>query len=265
MDEKTPSNNPLDAMRRFWWLLVLTVLIGAGLGFAYGHQRDPAYTAEARLSVGRVDVPTQAIAGFQTAAQTLAGTYSRAIVARNVVVPVAKKVDLSPDEVTQHLGATPIPESGIVRVLGVTHDSASAIRIANVGAKALVRYVHHLNEFNPQTRDLLTQYRKAVAALVAAQHLTPSKDLTQDQITAKIYQARLKVNSTSALYGQSQQGTAAPNTLQVLALAIDSTSDRTAIIERAAFAGAVGGLVVGVLLATAFQALGNRRRRRRQR
>ena len=44
----------LDSLRRYWWLVCLTALIGAGLGVAYGLvQRDPVYTAETELSVGR--------------------------------------------------------------------------------------------------------------------------------------------------------------------------------------------------------------------
>src|SRR4051794_31717283 len=38
----------LDSLRRYWWLVCLIGLIGAGLGIAYAQlQRDPVYTADA--------------------------------------------------------------------------------------------------------------------------------------------------------------------------------------------------------------------------
>lgn len=254
MDENTRSATPLDAMRRFWWLIALMALIGAGSGIAYGLMRNPVYTAEARLTVGRIDVRTQTIPGFAFAARALAETYSRAIVARKVVVPVSKKTGVPPAEVDDHLFATPIPESGVIQVLGEDDSSDAAVRYANVGGRTLIDYVRQLNKFNPQSRELLRRYRQAAEALAEARARRPATGPIPPSLVAELAEARVRLRTAEALYGSSQAGQAAPNTLQLLALATGASSDRGSFVQRAAFAGAVGGLLIGIALALLFQA-----------
>jgi capsular polysaccharide biosynthesis protein len=254
MDEQTPQATPLDAIRRFWWLIVLTTLIGAGAGVAYGLARDPVYTAEAQLSVGRIDVHTQTIPGFAYAARSLAQTYARAVEARKVVAPVSKSTHVPVGDVLDHLSATPIPESAVIRVLGEDDNEASAMRFANSGGRALIAYVHHLNKHNPQSRELLERYRKATEAFIAAKSEAPANGPIPADVRADIAAARVKLRSAEALYGSSQAGQAAPNTLQLLTPATATTDDRNSFTQRAGFAGAVGGLLIGLALAMLIQA-----------
>src|SRR5689334_12701293 len=86
MDSHTHRVSAFDAVRRYWWLLIALGAIGAAAAYLVaGEERKPVYTAEARLAVGRIDVSTQSIPGFATASQLLADSYSRAIVATNVI------------------------------------------------------------------------------------------------------------------------------------------------------------------------------------
>ncbi len=253
MDDETRGTTPLDAMRRLWWVIALFTLIGAGAGVAYGLSRTPVYTAEARATVGRIDVSTQTIPGFAFAARALAETYSRAIVSRQIVIPVSEATGTRPEDVDDHLTATPIPESGVISVLGEDDTDEAAVRYANVGVRSLIEYVQHLNKFNPQSRELLEKYKKAAQALAEARAARPPGQPVPPSVSADIAEARVRLRSAEALYGVSQAGQAAPNTLQLLAVATGADDDRSSFTQRAAFAGAVGGLLLGVALALLLQ------------
>jgi capsular polysaccharide biosynthesis protein len=245
----------LESLRRYWWLIVLFGLIGAGLGVAYGQfQRDPVYTAETELSVGRVDVATQAIPGFVAASRTLADTYSRAISAKAVVDRISHKTGLPKSEVIDRVTATPIPNTATMQVIAEAGTSARAVAIANVASDTLVDYVQKTNRFNPQTRSLLNRYRRAAeeysAAKVARTAAVRNGTLAEQTDTqARLLEAKLKMKAAASLYGSSQNGQASPNTLILLAPAGTADSDENSTTQRAGFAGAVGGIIVGGLLA----------------
>jgi capsular polysaccharide biosynthesis protein len=244
----------LDRLRRFWWVICLTALIGTGVGLAYGLQRNSVYTAEAELSVGRVDVATQAIPGFVAASRTLADTYSRAITARQVVGRVSRKTGLSPSEVIDRVTASPIPETATMHVLADEESGRAAIALANVASRTLVNYVQDTNRFNPQTKDLLDRYRRAAAEFSSAKIArdTARRTGTVDEQTtaqASLLEAKLRMKAAASLYGSSQAGQASPNTLILLAPAALAESDQDSTTQRAGFAGAVGGALLGVLLA----------------
>ncbi len=268
----SPSGNgapttmtPLDALRRHWWILVALGLIGAALGVGYGLQRDPVYSSDAELSVGRVDVSTQAIPGFAVASQTLADTYSRAIVASPVVNAVAKKAHLSRSEVHDQVTASPIPQTATMQVIADAGSRDRAVSLANNAARSLISYVHTVNRFNPQSNALLKRYRRAAddfsrAKLLSegAQHHGSLDDRAHAQ--ARLLEAKLRMQEAAGLYGSSQQGQASPNSLEMLAPAATATSDRASTTQRAGLAGAVGGVLLGGLVAIA---LGQRRQRSR--
>jgi len=261
--ESAPSSLPaewssgptvLDRLRRYWWVICLTALIGTGVGIAYGLQRNEVYTAETELSVGRVDVSTQAIPGFVAASRTLADTYSRAITARHVVGRISRKTGLSPTEVIDRVTAAPIPETSTMHVLADEESGAAAMTLANVASRTLVDYVQKTNRFNPQTQDLLDRYRRAAAqfsaakiARTAAQRGGSVDEQTKTQ--ARLLEAKLRMKAAASLYGSSQAGQASPNTLILLSPAALAESDQDSTVQRAGFAGAVGGIIFGVLLA----------------
>jgi uncharacterized protein involved in exopolysaccharide biosynthesis len=261
--DSTPSRIPahwadppgvIEALRRYWWVVCAAGLIGAGLGVAYGLQRDAVYTAEAELSVGRVDVATQAIPGFVAAARTLADTYSRAMSARPVVNEISGKTGLSKSEVLERITAAPIPETATMQVFAEGGSSGRAVTIANVASKTLVDYTRKTNRFNPQTQALLRRYRRAAADFSRAQIARTAADRSgslaeQTAAQARVLEAKLQMKATASLYGSSQAGQASPNTLLLLAPAGTAESDRDSTLQRAGFAGAVGGIIVGAFLA----------------
>jgi capsular polysaccharide biosynthesis protein len=255
MDDFRPRVSAFDALRSYWWLMVLLGALGAAAAFyVVKSERGPVYSAEARMSVGRVDVATQSIPGFSTASQLLADSYSRAIIANKVVQATADKTGVPVATVADHLTASPIPESGTVRVRATAHDPAQAVAVANAGADALSSYVRELNKFNPDADRLLKSYqtasRKHAIAVAKRQKLKlrtpPAKIAKADALAA---QTLLEQQTAGDLYRASQAGQAAPNVLQVLAYSARAKSDKSSFEQRAAFAGAVGGLLVGLFFA----------------
>jgi capsular polysaccharide biosynthesis protein len=267
MDHSTHRVSAFDAVRRYWWLLVVLGAIGACAAYLIAREeRKPVYTAEARLAVGRIDVSTQSIPGFATASQLLADSYSRAIVATKVIDPVASKTGLSRATVADDLTASPIPESGIIRVFAKSDDAAKSIGLVNAGADSLTAYVKTLNRDNPDSARMLQSYRQAsrrhAQATAARIKLAKRGHASAAQIAkadAAASAAQLEQNTYADLYRATQSGQAAPNTLQLLAYASRASSDRSEYLQRAAFGGAVGGMLVALALAVL---LANRRARR---
>jgi capsular polysaccharide biosynthesis protein len=271
MDQNTHRVSAFDAVRRYWWLLVVLGAIGAAAAyFVARDQRKPVFTAEARLAVGRIDVSTQSIPGFATASQLLADSYSRAIVATNVTGPAAKKSGLPQSKIADELTASPIPESGIIRVEAKSSDAAESIAVVNAGADSLTAFVRNLNRANPDSKRMLDSYRqasrkhaRAVAARVRLSRQTSGKKrATPAQIAkadAAAAAAQLEQNTFADLYRATQSGQAAPNTLQILAYASRAKSDKNEFLQRAAFGGAVGGMILALVVALL---LANRRARR---
>lgn len=252
----------LESLGRYWWLICLMALVGTGVGLAYGMNRNPVYSAETQLSVGRVDVATQAIPGFVAASRTLADTYSRAITAREVVDRISRKTGLSRSEVLDRVTATPVPNTATMQVIADAESGAKAVAIANVASRTLVGYVQKTNRFNPQTSSLLNRYRRAAAefsaAKVARTAAVRSGTVAEQTATqAQLLEAKLDMKAAASLYGSSQAGQASPNTLILLAPAGVAESDGKSTTQRAGLAGAVGGTIVGGLLALA---LARRRR-----
>jgi hypothetical protein len=248
MDRSSAWDTPLNALRVYWWVIFVLIVVGVVAGVAYGVYRDEEYTAEATLSVGRVDVATQAIPGFAVAARLLADTYSRAIVADGVVSEVAKRTGLSKDEVVDSLSATPIPETATIHVNTEADAEGKAIREANAAAFALVEYVRRLNKNSPGTRRLLRDYNDAARAFSAAKDRVRRLGPTADR-QAAVLEEKLKLKAAGGLYARDLAGQSSPNTLQLLAKAARAEDDRDSTIQQAAFAGGVAGLMIGALLA----------------
>lgn len=259
--------NPLEAMRRFWALIALLAAIGAGIGVAYGLARDPVHTAESRLSVGRVDVATQSISGWATASQILADSYARAIVADQVIRTVQRRTGISTEDYLDRVRSSPIPSSGVIIVEAESDSRDESIDLVNSAARALTLYVRTLNRDNPDSQRLLAQYREASQvygrAIAERARLGGDETAAIVRAEARLQQARLRLGTLENLYRISTTGQASPNSLQVIAYAAATTTDRDSVLQRLAFGGAVIGLVLGTLLALLLARADARRARRR--
>jgi hypothetical protein len=251
--------------------VLFVFLLCTGAGVAIGIRREPVYTAEARLNVGNVDVSSQALPGYVVATQSLAASYSRAIVSQEVVRPVAASLRRSEVDVASHVSASPVPESSVIRVEATGPDSLTAVTLVNAASKSLARYVGGLNPAGGVSDRVLAQYRQGELDVAKADQRhrqlarryvsKPTGDLRAAlrEAAATLSAAKLKVEALGVRYQDIEQNRPMDNFVQTLTTATTAASDRNSALAIRAFTGAVAGLLLGAALSTA---LSNRRRRR---
>jgi hypothetical protein len=266
-----PPVGPASAVARHPIIFLLVLLLCAGGGVALGITRKPIYTAEARLNVGSTDISNNALPSYVVATQTLAANYSRAIDSQQVVTPLARSLHRSPEWITAHISASPVPESSVIRVEARGPDSATSSELANDASRSLARYASGL-EVNGAANDaLLKGYRAAVLdqtraeqarrSLVRRYSAAPTANLRSAlrQATATLRTAQLRVDALGSQYQNSQQQERTTSVVQPLTSAAVGHSDFRSALAVRAFTGAVAGLLLGAALVTL---IANRRRLR---
>ena len=258
-----PRIGPLEAVRRHKILFALPILLLVGLAVAYSVQREPIYTAEARQTIGRVDVSAPgALAGFQSATRALASSYSRAIVAPAVVNPVAKAVGTSPAEIRDRLSATPIPESSVIAIKATGSSKRQAIAIASLGAKSLEAYVARLNRSNPNADRLFREFKRAalrqselrdeLAQLRRSIGANPDAAEREriNRLEGRVQSAELTVAVSRENYAVSRRSESNVSILQTISLPQSATNDSSSSGQLALFIGLGAGVLVGIALAS---------------
>jgi hypothetical protein len=262
----------LAAVRRRIWAFVIPVVLITAACVAYGLLRTPVYTAESRLSVGRLDVATQGIAGFAQAEVSIASALSRAVVAPDVIRASAKSAGISVQTAGDAIQASPVAGAPIILVEAKLDDAGRAVKLVNATASGLVNYVHHLGAAGGTTNQLSTQYAviaEDVSRLVLArdklrriyqQHPSYQNRINLQGAEAKLARRILERNAAGNVYGAQATGLTAANLLGVLAPAYRASSDRKKTLEELAASGLIAGIVFGLALVGWLEA-GRRRRR----
>lgn len=254
-DAASEFRGPIESALRHPLLTILPILLLVGLALALGFSRAPTYTAEARVNVGRVDVPAYTLQGVIIGNQTLAVGYARAVTADRVTSAAARRAGIPPAEAASGLSASPIPESTLIRIEGKEHSQDTAVRLANGGAASLVDYVASLNK-RQQSTGLLAEYRAAQARTDAARAnlaaLSRAKKpdagaIAETRLT--LATAQLKSQTLSTQYANSAGASASQNDLQLVVPADTAKSNRVSTLERLGLIGLVSGLILGVALA----------------
>ncbi|MBA2580268.1 MAG: hypothetical protein H0V03_05435, partial [Thermoleophilaceae bacterium] len=250
-----------SAVRRHWLLASLPALLLALAAVAIAFQRDPAYTAQVRLNVGRLDIGAQSIPGLVQGSQALASAYSRVIDAQPVVKPVAAKTGSTPDDVAERLSASAIPESPLLYVEAKGESAGEAVEMANLASAALIEHVTTLSRASSDGPRLLREFRAASRSfeglvakrrrLDAAVERSPSERNrgAAEKVRADLEAANLRTRTLSSLYQTSQQGQSATTLLQVLSPATGADSDRNSLLQRLLFLALIAGAASGVALA----------------
>ena len=244
-------------------IVVLAVALGV-----YGATRTPTYTAEARIAVGQLDEQTQGLPGFAQAGAAIAAAYARAVDAPAVAGPAGRAGGVDAGTAAEALDASPIPDAPLIRVEAERADEASAVRLANAGAAAIVAFSR---ENGDGTSAMLRRYAKLsreVRRLAIRREELERRYARRrsDRVRVALQNAEGKYRATvlrrdalANAYGARATGTSAASLLEVLAPAATAESDRRETTVRLALTGALAGLVIGLALA-AWRA--SRRRRR---
>ena len=129
------------ALRRYWLTALLPLIVLVSAAVAVGLTRDPNYTAETKLTAGRVDsgTPSSALAGFTAASQSLAETYSRSVHSDQILRQVAEDTDTSPSVVSSKVTAAPIPNTPVFRVTAEASSPDLATKLSVACQRGLGR------------------------------------------------------------------------------------------------------------------------------
>ena len=272
-------------------IVVVIFILATVAGGVLGVRKAPVYKAQARLVVGKTANLTNlaAIAGLATAGDQIAADYSRLVGTENVSADVAHRLGHA---ATGSLTASPVVGSPVVLVEATGADPGSATALATAGSQALVDAVAVVNQQTTAANDSLTQqYRSAsqtleqdtqtvsqvrsqIAALQGAIGAKPANPAQQAQLamlnqqlvstSAAVDTDKLKTSTLENQY----QAAASPSELAAQVLtplgpAAPQGNDRKSNFEIGIIAGAVGGLVVGIAVASVVDIIRGRRRARR--
>jgi capsular polysaccharide biosynthesis protein len=253
----------LRAVREHWVLAIAPAAFFVFLAIVAGMARNPTYTSESRVNVGRIDVSSQSIPGFVASIQALAATYSHAVNAQAVLQPVADKLHTTPNALAGRVGASPIPDSPLFRVTATGSTPTNAVELANLVTASLASYVSQLNSSNPEAAQTLRDIDSASVALAQARARLRAAQATYARVpssannqlvterNADVYSANLRLQTLSDAYRQSQQGLAQSQIIQVLNPASTASSDKRSVLQKLVFVALLGGIAAGFALATA--------------
>jgi uncharacterized protein involved in exopolysaccharide biosynthesis len=260
-----------DALRRHWVAALIPLIVCVGAALFYGLNRTPNYTAEARLSVGGIDLSQPgALSGFEQATTGLASSYSRAITSDQVVVPVSRRLGVDKYTIAGQLAATPLPDSPVIRVQAVATSPDEAVTVANAAGRSLITYTRKLNRPMPTAPEVLREYRRAAAVYHARQAETrnvraayefsesPADSARLDSAVAAERVAKLRVDSLQLRYQTLSEGRVGTK-VAFANPAAGAWSDRGSRLQFVLFMGGAAGIALGCALALL---LSNRQLRR---
>jgi capsular polysaccharide biosynthesis protein len=245
---------PLESVLRYPLLALAPVVAFVLAGLLIGVLRSPVYDAEARINVGRVDVPAYTLQGVTIGNATLASSYSRALAAPEVIEKAAQQANVSVEDARESLVSSPVPGSTLIRVEAEGGSSGEAQQLANAAALALIDYVTTLNVRQQESRSL-ERFRDAQATAEKARtRLLRIQDDRPNSPAAE--RARIDLR-TAELHARSVGGrvlgaTVAPppeNLLQLVVPAATADSDRSSVLQQALLIALVAGIVLGFALA----------------
>jgi uncharacterized protein involved in exopolysaccharide biosynthesis len=261
---------PLAALRRRWPLAVLAVLLGTGAGVAYAASQATVHTAQARLAVGGTDISAYTIPGFAYTSKEVASNYAR------FITPEVAVGGLSPEMADRvvTVGASPIPESNLIIVeIGAT-DAGTATLVADQATDTLVAEVEKATS-RVSPRKTLSAYTSASTAAAEAQteydsinqRLTALRakrsgaaaaiSATESQLrrdlsaaAARLSTLQVRQEALKIQYQSELQSTMPQNRLVKVRPAIVTRNDAASRRQRYGMAGAGGGFLLALVLAT---------------
>lgn len=250
------------ALRSHPIVALAPVLLLMGGAVAAALVRSPSYTADVRLSVGRLEAsPPEMLVGYTQATESLAETYSRSVAGDAVVNRTARVLGISPRELRSRISAAPIPESPVFRIRAEAASGRSAIATANAVSDTLGARARRRAASNESSNRLLERYRGAVRelelrrstlALAVAEYESWPYETQLDNLNkakSEVAAAQLRARTVGETYRASQSTAGSTALISVIERAHAARSDRYSVLQLLAFAALVAGLALGACLA----------------
>jgi capsular polysaccharide biosynthesis protein len=259
--------SPLRAVLRHPLLTIAPVVVLVIAAFAVAKNRSPTYTAQARVAIGSFSPSQDAAPGAAYAGTQFASAYSRAITAHDVVAPVAKETGLRPDQVAGRLTATPIPDSPLLQISGTGPSQDAAMKLTNAATDSLLAYVRRSDVTGDQAQTLLERFHSAqaeadraasqVSLRQRAANRSPDSQSARRALSTSRTRADtldLRARALRAAYLQQAQSESSGIPVRTLNAAGSATSDAGKTLKLVVTIAVLAGLVIGVALATGFEA-----------
>ena len=256
-----PPVGPLGAVLRHPFLALLPVVLLVAAAVAAGTLREPVYTAEARVGVGSLSPAGAAASASADTNEQLAATYARAISSGSVVRHVSERTGLSPGEIRSRLSASGVPESPVFKIEGTAPNGRDAVTLTRAATNAIKRYVAGLTGTGGG-EALLSEFQDAqLAASEAKAKLADAEEIggrAELKAEAAYETALLKAKALRAEYVEETRGSGG-EPVRVVSAADHASGDRDQTLRFYIVAGALGGIALGISLATARAAAKRRR------
>lgn len=283
VDTNPPRPTVGDAMRQWWPVVVVAVLALGALGAFLGHSRKPVYEATASLSVGLLDLNTQSVPGFAVGGEVVASGFSRSVQTDAVIVPAARRLGMSPNEVRGRVSSTSVPSSPIFTITGIGTSSAEAVRVANAVSGSMIEYAAERSNSAGSRAAILNRYRDAVRGLSKAKNRVSALRSRQSNVTggtststasgasgaqrgalsrarADVEAQQLRVASLAQLYRTQAGSSSSATVVQPVLNAQGAASDRRSHVELYGALGLLAGLCLGTAAAVLLAGRQYRRR-----
>lgn len=233
-------------LRRYWRLLLVTVLVPVALVGFYYVGRPPTYTSQARL-VASDTLPTSTAEADAVVSETRALATSRNVLADAISDAHA---DRQPDAVLPQVSVSGLGTSPIVELAVSDRDADTARQLAQALADRVVQQlgtsrVGSVDTVLKNIDNQLTQLASRRAPLAAAAAAAPHDPVAQnrlagiDRLISDLSADRNKVSLDAAAIGQ-------PRVVQPAQQ--PPAADSAGLVPRLGLAGLLG-LVVGVAIA----------------
>jgi capsular polysaccharide biosynthesis protein len=253
---------PGEAIARRPLLLIVPAVVLAVLGAVLGLHASSTYTATAQLVVQPLAPTISQLPAAVQSAEDQATNESRLIDSSGVTVPLARELHTTTANIADHISATPIPQSTVIRLDAEASSARAAIGLANAAAAT---FSHYLNSELQSPAQSLAVFRRYVAAQVVLDQARSAKLALEAKHTgangllrasAAIAAAQLRASALSTQYRSTIQAQATAPAVKSFAVATTASSNRSSRVEIYA----LGGLLLGLLLgAAAAIMLANRR------
>lgn len=129
----------LAIARRWWLVLLLAPLLGAGSAYWFFSRQQPVYSSSTTLFVSHASPASADV----TAAKLLTKTYSQLVTSQQVLEQVQAKLTIKRDmaQLAEQIKTTTVPDTQIIRITVEDRDPQMAAQIANSAGAAFVAWI----------------------------------------------------------------------------------------------------------------------------
>jgi capsular polysaccharide biosynthesis protein len=237
-------------------LLVVPAVVLAVLGAVLGLHASPTYTATAQLVVQPLAPTLSQLPGAVQAAEDQATNESRLLTSSGVTVPLARQFHTTSSSIANHISATPIPQSSVIRLNAEAGSAHTAVALANAAAKAFSHYVNTELQSTAESEAVLKRYEAAEIMLSRARNVKVALEARHVRLaglvraTAAIAAAQVRANALSSQYQSAIQALATAPAVKSFSSATNASSDRSSRLEIYVLGGLIVGLLLGAAVAT---------------